>query len=145
MIEVSKMTEDQLSPQAVCVLSSWVPATVPLCVSAGCDDLGLVDNADRETLNTWLGFPVSPGSVVRYSCHPGHVMEGEDTVWCDGIIWNSSAPSCSLPISPPRTSCNFDDVDVDPWCGWTQRWDLSVFIFNLGTNVAVTWMTLTGS
>ena len=115
-----------MSPQAVCDQGRWRPASVPLCVSVGCQDPGQASSAARETLNTWLGFPVIPGSVLRFSCHPGHVMEGEDTVWCDGIIWNSSVPSCSLPTSPARTSCNFDDVDVDPWCGWTQRSDLAV-------------------
>ena len=107
--------------QANCVRGSWRPAEVPICVSTGCEPLSRPDNAQQENLQSWLGFPVEAGSVVRFSCHEGHVMEGEDTVWCDGILWNSSVPLCSLPISPARPSCNFDDVDVDPWCGWSQR------------------------
>ena len=58
---------------------------------------------------------------LRFSCLPGHERQGEDTVWCDGVLWSEAPPSCSLPVPPPRTECNFDDVDVDPWCGWTQR------------------------
>ena len=64
---------------------------------------------------------------------------------CDSYIWNSTTPTCSSPsehprsssLPPPpiplqsacifydfllyyRTNCNFDDVDVDPFCGWQQ-------------------------
>ena len=42
-----------------------------------------------------LGYPVTRGSVVVYTCHPGHVLEGSHVSWCDGILWNSSAPVCS--------------------------------------------------
>ena len=41
--------------------------------------------------------------------------------WCDGLLWNSSAPACVVPEAGARTTCGWDDVDVDPWCGWSQR------------------------
>ena len=108
---------------------------MPVCVSGGCSPLPALETGEQESLHSWLGFPVLPGSVVRFSCHPGHVMEGEATVWCDGILWNSSAPLCSIPLAPARPSCNFDDVDVDPWCGWSQR---SVYILRTSMIVIIT-------
>jgi hypothetical protein len=32
----------------------------------------------------------------------GHVMDGAAVSWCDGVLWNSSAPVCTLPFTPPR-------------------------------------------
>ena len=58
--------------------------------------------------------------MIRYACDTGHFMEGDPLLWCDGILWNSSAPVCHRPYKTPRISCNFDDVDVDPWCGFSQ-------------------------
>ena len=48
-----------------------------------------------EEVTNWLGYPVTRGSVLEYTCHPGHVLEGSHVSWCDGILWNSSAPVCS--------------------------------------------------
>ena len=71
-------------------------------------------------MTDWNGYKVVPGSVLRYTCDPGHVMYGDHVAWCDGILWNTSAPVCSRPVSEARSRCSFDDVDVDPWCGWSQ-------------------------
>jgi hypothetical protein len=29
-------------------------------------------------------------------------MDGAAVSWCDGVLWNSSAPVCTLPFTPPR-------------------------------------------
>ena len=107
--------------KANCINGSWRPQETPICVSDTCQDLVTPVNGEVEQLDTWRGYKVTRGSVLRYTCQPGHVLEGDQIIWCDGLLWNSSVPVCTAPISRARTSCNFDDVDVDPLCGWSQR------------------------
>ena len=58
---------------------------------------------------------------MRSILHRTPQYRGGRVSWCDGLLWNSSAPACVLPEAGARTTCGWDDVDVDPWCGWAQR------------------------
>lgn len=34
------------------------------------------------------------GAVYKFRCHKGTVMEGPDTIFCDGTNWNAAPPKC---------------------------------------------------
>ena len=109
--------------QARCSDGAWSPPEVPVCVSDGCQAHDSVENGVLTSPQIFKGFSVPAGSILQVSCDPGHDMVGDSVLWCDGILWNTSIPACNIPYQPPRLSCNFDDVDVDPWCGFSQSLD----------------------
>ena len=110
--------------QARCISGNqWSPPEVPICVSNGCEEHEEMEIRSETELHIFDGFSVPVGSMLRYACNPGYDLIGDQVIWCDGILWNSSAPMCQRPMQPSRISCNFDDVDVDPWCGFTQSQD----------------------
>merc|ERR1711892_238750 len=97
--------------QARCVKGEWTPPEVPICVSDGCETHDQLENGVLTYLEVFDGFSIPTGSLVRFACDPGHDLIGDGVLWCDGILWNTSAPLCHRPYEPPRVSCNFDDVD----------------------------------
>ena len=40
----------------------------------------------------------------RYRCNVGILMEGPDTIYCDGQYWNGTVPTCLVPPSSPNLS-----------------------------------------
>ena len=88
--------------QARCIDGEWSPPDVPICVSDGCQVHDQLENGVSNELNIFNGFDVPTGSMVRYACDPGHDLVGDPLLWCDGILWNSSAPLCYRPDEPPR-------------------------------------------
>jgi len=117
--------------RARCQAGEWFPPGVPTCVSGGCPAPPEVAHALAEELKTLDGVSLPTRSVFSCRCLPGHHISGSSLIWCDSYIWNSTTPTCSASAQQPRTTCNFDDVDVDPLCGWQQAfrdngdWDLA--------------------
>ncbi|XP_059051446.1 uncharacterized protein LOC131846215 [Achroia grisella] len=90
---------------ATCRNGEWdVPW--PVCVKPGC----IVPNVPHSLQlskhdNAWLTF----------FCLPGYELKGRPAMYCDGITWNGTAPSCVDTNTASKLSCDFEKSDL---CGW---------------------------
>ncbi|XP_023336616.1 MAM and LDL-receptor class A domain-containing protein 1 [Eurytemora carolleeae] len=109
---------------ASCTQNGWSPSETPVCVSTGCLQHPQFDNGEVSIVSNVSGVLVPSGSILQFTCYPGHLLQGDPVSWCDGLLWNSSIPTCTLPYTPPRLSCSFNDVDTTPTCGWSSSLDL---------------------
>ncbi|XP_028615863.1 complement receptor type 2 isoform X3 [Grammomys surdaster] len=79
---------------------TWEPP-VPVC-EKGCQAPPKIINGQKED-RYFLNF--DPGTSIRYSCDPGYLLVGEDTIYCtpEGK-WTPIAPQCKVaeckPVGP---------------------------------------------
>ncbi|KAK8747888.1 hypothetical protein OTU49_016211, partial [Cherax quadricarinatus] len=55
------------------------------------------------------------GALVRYTCDAGYQLRGSPALYCNGIYWNDTEPTCVAPAEP-AVSCSFEN-DL---CGWSN-------------------------
>ena len=93
---------------AYCVNGNWFPPEPPVCVTIGCGKInGTQDNHNR-VINGYSEIIV-PGAFIKFHCHPGHELKGNDSVYCDGIYWSSVAPACLKTRKELNLVIDFDD------------------------------------
>ena len=96
--------------RAQCAEMGW-DAETPTCEVLRCRDPGTPEGAERDVDS---GEEFMFGTLVKYTCMPGHLMEGSQTLLCqeDGR-WSDVPPTCEAvhctPLNPPQ----FGASDVD--------------------------------
>ncbi|KAJ8687225.1 hypothetical protein QAD02_023019 [Eretmocerus hayati] len=93
---------------STCKRGSWDTPT-PICVSPRCSPMPTPKHAV-------VGAKYR-GAILMYFCEPGFVLVGNAEIYCDGLQWNGSAPSCRDSNALAPTSCDFEQDDL---CWWEQ-------------------------
>ncbi|KAL0809981.1 hypothetical protein ABMA28_010824 [Loxostege sticticalis] len=95
------------SRYATCKNGQW-DSPKPTCVRPGCPVPELKNGLVISTRSdAWLVF----------FCLPGYKLVGSSAMFCDGISWNATVPTCVDSTISTKLSCDFETPDL---CGWTQ-------------------------
>lgn len=57
------------------------------------------------------------GAILMFFCEPGYTLIGNAEIYCDGVQWNGTIPSCRDVKALAPTKCDFEDTDL---CWWEQ-------------------------
>nr|XP_006820916.1 PREDICTED: SCO-spondin-like [Saccoglossus kowalevskii] len=96
------------SPSSTCEDGQWTTPP-PECRAGGCDDPGSPDNGHQVDEYT---YPVPSGTIVRFCCDDGYVVNGEQAIICgkDGT-WFGELPTCEPTCSDPGAPENGYQVE----------------------------------
>ncbi|XP_052753070.1 uncharacterized protein LOC113515914 [Galleria mellonella] len=90
---------------ATCRNGEWdVPW--PVCVKPGCP----LPNVDHS-----LQLSRHSDAWLTFFCLPGYDLVGPSAMYCDGKMWNGTAPKCVDTNASNKLSCDFEKEDL---CGW---------------------------
>ena len=95
------------SPIASCINGQWFPIQTPVCVTVGCGQIEGIQRGNK-IVNGYTE-DVIKNAFVKFHCHPGHQMAGNESVYCDGFHWSGSAPTCAKTRVVPNLVIDFDD------------------------------------
>lgn len=80
----------------------------PVCVKSGCEVPDVKNSfVMKSHKSAWL----------QVFCLPGYNLVGSSFLYCNGVRWNGTTPSCAATKEAQKLSCDFEDSDL---CGWTQ-------------------------
>ncbi|XP_054257257.1 zonadhesin-like [Macrosteles quadrilineatus] len=92
---------------SACVRGKW-DTPLPVCISSGCMP---VDVPHGQVLETYRG------ALLTVHCDPGYTLIGSQSIYCNGAVWNDTAPTCREDQVTAQKWCDFESEDL---CGWTH-------------------------